>query len=321
LISGGAGFIGSHLAERLVADGYEVTILDDLSSGKMQNLEHIRQHSLGFVKADINDQSTVLRALDGVDVVVHLAAIVSVHKSIIDPALVNRVNFVGTQNVLECVRKRNVDRIVFASSAAVYGNPDSLPISEDAELCPISPYGASKLSAERKILEYQDEFGFDATILRFFNVYGPRSSSDGYSGVIAKFASRLSNYEGPVIYGDGLQTRDFVYVDDIVQAIVLATRQRGQSNKRMHSIFNVGSGSHVKIEDLASLESSLVLGDKILIPFDYRPAVKEDIRDSYADISRIKRELGYNPKVKLEDGLKKYLSWFLQSNPVPAPAF
>jgi nucleoside-diphosphate-sugar epimerase len=307
LITGGAGFIGSHLVERLVADGHEVAVLDDFSAGKDENLKQIGFDSLKLVKADINDRSPLLSSMDGVETIVHLAAIVSVQRSITNPAFTTKVNVGGTLSVLECARKSGVKKVVFASSAAVYGDSKLLPIKEEFELSPISPYGASKLDAEKKILEFQKEFGLDATILRFFNVYGPRSYGGEYSGVIAKFAARLSRHEGPVIFGDGQQTRDFVFVDDVVQALVLASEQ---NQTKLHSVFNVGSGSHVSIEDLATLESRLVLG-KVLIPFEYRSAIDGDIRHSYADISRIRKELGYEPKTNLEDGLKKYLSWLL----------
>jgi UDP-glucose 4-epimerase len=312
LVTGGAGFIGSHLAERLLSEEHNVTIVDNLSSGKIDNLKGLDTRSFKFVKADINDQEALLRALDGVDTVMHLAAVVSVHKSIVDPVFTSKVNVAGTMSLLECARKRGVRKFVFISSAAVYGDIKSLPIKEDSGLSPISPYGATKLEAEKRVLQFEREFGIDSTVLRLFNAYGPRSYGGEYSGVIAKFATRLSNYEGPIVYGDGLQTRDFVYVKDVVDAIIRASKPKPS---RLHSVYNVGSGKPVTIEDLALLESELVLGNNVLIPFDYRPPVIGDIRHSYADITRIKSELGFEPRTSLEEGLGQYIEWLVPTLP------
>jgi nucleoside-diphosphate-sugar epimerase len=310
VITGGAGFIGSHLAEKFLADANEVVVLDDFSSGKRENLARVDFNSLTLVSAGINDQDAVTKALDGADLVVHLAAVVSVQRSIVEPAFVSRVNVGGTQNVLECAVKKGVKKFVFASSAAVYGDARFLPISEDADLSPISPYGFTKLEGEKQILKYEEELGLDATILRLFNVYGPRSYGGDYSNVISKFAERLSRFEGPIINGDGQQTRDLVYVEDVVRALVLASKPKKNGHS---SIYNVGSGRHATIEDLAMLESKLVIGENVLVPLDYRPPIKGDIRHSYADISRIKSELGYEPRFGLEWGLKKYLAWYFPS--------
>jgi UDP-glucose 4-epimerase len=305
LVTGGAGFIGSHLVDALLQEGYEVTVLDDFSSGTESNLLMGQfSRSLNIVKGDINDEELVLKTLKDIEVVFHEAAIVSVARSIREPQFVNHVNVEGTLNMLRCAVRADVERFVFASSAAVYGNPKTLPISETAEKTPISPYGAGKLASEMDCLNISKITGLETVVLRYFNAYGPRSNGGPYSGVINKFATRLLQKEAPIIFGSGKQTRDFIYVKDIVKANMLAASFSNIEN----NVFNVGTGFPISIEHLAEIESNLILGKNIIVPFDYKPNLPGDIDHSYADISLITKELGFHPDFKVEDGLSIYLS-------------
>jgi UDP-glucose 4-epimerase len=313
LVTGGAGFVGSHLVDRLLDDGHDVTVLDDFSTGKIENLIRSKgSRNFKLIKGDVADGEVALKALTDIDVVFHLAAIVSVQKSIAEPKLTNHTNVEGTRNLLECAEKLSLKKFVFASSAAVYGDCQILPIPEDAPPSPISPYGKSKLQAELACLNASKRSGLDVSILRHFNIYGPRSVKEQYSGVIDKFADRLTAFESPIIYGDGKQIRDFVYVNDVTSAIISAGLSRSTRSK----IFNVSSGERISIEDLAILESKLLLGDNIIIPLDYRPAQPNDIRFSYADISRIRKELSFEPKFSLKEGLRNYLAWMYPTFPI-----
>lgn len=303
LVTGGAGFIGSHIVERLVREGCEVVVLDDLSSGRTDNIMGGGDSGrLEFVRGDICDEQSASRALSGVEVVFHAAAIVSVQRSISEPELVNRVNVQGTSNLLRRAAEAGVERFVFASSAAVYGRAAASPIPEGALLRPISPYGEGKRRAEELCLEARGDGGVASTVLRYFNVYGPRSTAGEYSGVIRKFAERLRAEKRPVIFGDGKQVRDFVNVDDVVSANILAATAPGAAG----AVFNIGSGRGTTIQELAELEARLMSGPGRRLPLEYRPAREGDIQYSCADISLARKVLGFQPKVTLEKGLATY---------------
>ncbi len=301
LVTGGAGFIGSHLVRRLVAEGFQVTVLDNLSSGHLGNLDCVSSE-VRFVEGDVRDPGVVGEAASGAEAVIHLAALIDVAESIEKPHLYLDVNVLGTLNVLEAAKRAKV--FVFASSAAVYGEPLSLPIEESHPLAPLSPYGATKVAGEALVQAYARVHGFRPVILRIFNVYGPRQSK-AYAGVVLEFAKRVMKGEPPIIYGDGSQTRDFVYIDDVVECFVAATKKQHVSG-----VLNVGSGKAVSIKELARKVAE-VLGKPNLEPV-YAPARPGDIKHSVASINKLKECLGYTPGVSLEQGLEKLSEYLLE---------
>jgi UDP-glucose 4-epimerase len=297
LVTGGAGFIGSHLVKALVKAGHQVRVLDNLSTGSIENLADVL-NAIEFVRGDVRDYGTVEYAVGGVDAVVHLAALIDVAESVEKPDLYFDVNVRGTYNVVKA--SKNVSTFVFASSSAVYGEPIRVPIPEDHPLMPKSPYAASKVSGEAFVQAFANQYGFRPVILRLFNVYGPKQSR-AYAGVIIEFIRRVSRGESPVIFGDGGQTRDFVHVSDVVEAIMLSLRNEGA-----RGVFNIGSGEGITINHLANLIlKSMNREDLKPIYALPRPG---DIRHSIADITRAKKELKYEPKIRLETGIKGLIS-------------
>ena len=296
LITGGAGFIGSHLVRALVRAGYGVRVFDNLSTGSLDNIGDLLD-AIEFVRGDVRDYGVVESAVRDVDAVVHLAALIDVAESVEKPDLYFDVNVRGTYNVVKA--SKNVSTFVFASSSAVYGDPIRVPIPEDHPLMPKSPYAASKISGEAFVQAFANQYGFRPVILRLFNVYGPKQSR-AYAGVIIEFIRRVSRGEPPVIFGDGEQTRDFVHVSDVVEAIMLSLR-----NEEARGVFNIGSGEGVTINHLAHLILKL-MGREDLKPI-YAPPRPGDIRHSIADITRAQRELRFKPKVKLEVGIKELI--------------
>ncbi len=301
LVTGGAGFIGSHLAKGLLDDDSTVTVLDNLSTGDMRNLaSSIGDEKLTMIKGDITSPTVVTRSLKGADSVVHLAAIASVPDSIRDPEKTYRVNVEGTKTVLESSAAAGVRKFVFSSSSAIYGDSRKLPIAESAPVSPLSPYASSKLKGEEMCKEYSNRFADGATILRFFNVYGPRQERSPYGAVIASFVKRLKAGESPEIHGDGRQTRDFVYVRDVTEAIVLAL-----GKKESGETYNIGSGRELSIMDLErAIRGALDLWK--IKPRFVEPR-KGDIRRSVADITKARTRLGFNPQNTLESGLREML--------------
>jgi UDP-glucose 4-epimerase len=298
LVTGGAGFIGSHLVDALLARGCRVTVLDDLSSGRMENIKvHLGNPDFRFVRGDVCDEGMVRDALSGVDAVIHEAAVVSVPTSIERPELVQKVNVRGTLNLLRASAELGVGRFVFASSCAVYGEQEKLPIKEDAEPRPLSPYAASKLAAEEVCREFH-RLGLCTVCLRYFNVYGPRQASGEYAGVMVKFMERLRAGQPPVIHGDGEQTRDFIHVEDVVEATLLTLERSGVNGE----VFNIGTGRETSINELCGLIVG-VSGRENLRPV-HGPPRAGDIRRSLADISKVRRVLGFEPKVLLENGIR-----------------
>lgn len=303
LITGGCGFIGSHIAEALVSQGRKVRLLDNLSSGHESNIEHLRGQ-LEFVRGDIQNRSEISKAMQGVSHLFHEAALVSVADSVESPRANHDINLTGTLNVMEAAREAGVKRVVMASSAAVYGNSPELPKREDMRPEPESPYAIGKITGEYILRVYAKLYGLETVALRYFNVYGPRQDpSSVYSGVISKFSDSLLNAECPLIFGDGKQTRDFVFVKDVVQANL----------KAMHSpelgggeVFNVGSGSESSLLDLLNILKSLSGSD--LRPI-FRAERKGDIRHSVADIALAREKLNYLPESTLEEGLGVLLKY------------
>jgi UDP-glucose 4-epimerase len=301
LVTGGAGFIGSHMVDRLVNDGYDIRVIDDLSAGRLDNIRgHLSAGRVDFVKGDIRDVSLVRKSVDGVDVVVHFAALTSVPFSVAHPDLVFDVNLVGTLNLIRACVQGGVGRFVFVSSCAVCGDPEVLPVREEHRPNPISPYAESKLLAERYCLGFQDRQLLRSVVLRFFNVYGPRQGMNDYSGVITRFIDRVRQKEPLVIYGDGSQTRDFVNVHDVVEAILASMKSSDSEGE----VFNVGSGKPTSINELAKTILELAGVD---LEIRYEKPRAGDIKDSYADISKAKKFLGYEPKISLRDGLRVLL--------------
>jgi len=247
LVTGGAGFIGSHLVDRLIANGHHVTVLDNFSTGKRNNLANVlRSKSLVITRGDIRRIHRLLPKLERVDRVCHLAAMTDVHASIRDQVLTSEVNLTGTLRVLETARKLGAQRVVFASSAAVYGSPSTLPITEDVDVVPISPYGASKAASELYCGSFEENHGIETISLRYFNIYGPRQASTQYSGVISVFARRLLRRLPLRIFGDGSQSRDFIYVADAVEATVAALEK-----PLLNRVFNIATGRETTILKLA----------------------------------------------------------------------
>lgn len=300
LVTGGAGFIGSHLCRGLVAQGHEVRVLDDLSSGKRANLDGV---PVEWVEGDIRDLDLLARAFQGIEVVHHHAAIASVAVSVNQPLLEQEVNLVGTLRVLEAARQAGVRRVVFAASAAAYGNNPESPKREEMRPEPASPYGLSKVAGEYYCRIYSEVYGLETVCLRYFNVFGPRQDpTSPYSGVISLFVRRLLLGQPPVIQGDGQQSRDFVYVEDVVQANLRASQVALAGGE----IYNIGCGRSTTIRELAGLLDQ-ILGAG-LEP-EFAPPRPGDVRCSLADISRARTGLGYAPAVGLAEGLERTLTW------------
>jgi UDP-glucose 4-epimerase len=297
LVTGGAGFIGSRLVRRLVEVGCVVRVLDDLSSGSMVNLSGL-DGSVEFIRRDVRSREVVYGAVKGVDAVVHLAGKTSVEESIGRPLEYNEVNVAGTLNVLDACVKEGVGRFIFSSSASVYGEPSELPLKEDSPVRPLSPYAASKLSAEHYVNVYHRVYGLNTVIFRIFNVYGCGQPLNDYSGVIAKFLGRIKSGKPPIIYGDGCQTRDFIYVDDVVDAFTMALNGDASGET-----FNIASGKPTTINELA--DTMIRLSGKSGLKPIHVEARRGDIRHSYADISKAVEKLKFKPKTTLEEGLAK----------------
>ena len=302
LVTGGAGFIGSHLVARLLGEGYEVVALDDFSSGQVGNIQnHLDHPSFHLARCDVRNLDDVSKAIKDVDAVFHLAAIVNVPQSIENPLLVNDVNVSGTLSLLKASLKENIKKFTYVSSCAVYGEACCLPINEEHPIRPLSPYGLSKFAAEYYCKLFHEIHGLKTVCLRFFNVYGPRQPAGPYSGVITQFASRLRRGEPPIIYGDGEQTRDFIYVKDAVEANMLVLQNPRCSGETV----NIGTGKPTTINDLA----------KVLMEMSGRTDMKPvyntyrtgDIKESYADIRKAEKVLGYKPRITLREGVRKLL--------------
>ncbi len=301
LITGGAGFIGSHLAERLLREGYKVRVLDNLTTGKTENLAAIAK-DVELEVGDVRDQPFVDYAVRDCDVVFHEAAIVSVPYSVEQPQETHDVNLQGTLNVLQSARKRGVKRVVFACSAAVYGEEPTMPKRETMAPAPVAPYGVEKMASELYLGAWSALYGVETVSLRYFNVFGPRQDpKSAYSGVISIFVDRALRGTTPVIFGDGSQYRDFVYVDNVVEANFLAATRPGVSGRA----YNVGCGAQTSLNDLLGMIGKAA---GTTLTATYQPARAGDIHASLADITRARDELGYVPKVSVEEGLARLVA-------------
>ena len=297
LVTGGAGFIGGYLVDFLLKN-HKVTIYDNLSTGSQSIVNASIKKGALFIKGDILDHDTLSKSSKGFDVMIHLAAKLDVAESVSHPEIVENVNVNGTINVLNCCIKNKIKKMVFASSAAVYGN-SSTAVTEKSETRPLSPYGTSKMLAENKIREMSKN-NLDCIILRIFNVYGKRQNKQ-YAGVISNFIENISKDSPLLIYGDGSQTRDFVSINDVVDAFDAAAAVKTNSS----GTYNVASGRSISIKELAKMFLD-IYGKKVGIK--YKPAKKEDIKYSQADITLAKKELEFNPKANLKEGLSDLIS-------------
>jgi len=305
LVTGGAGFIGSHLAEELVRRGDRVRVVDNLSTGKRQNLAHIPD--LEFIEGDLSDLDVARRAVDGVQFVLHQAALPSVPRSVQDPITSNRANIDATLNLLVAARDAGVRRVVYAGSSSAYGNTPTLPKVETMPTAPLSPYALQKLVCEQYCQMFTRLYGLETVTIRYFNVFGPRQDpSSPYSGVISLFISAVCEKRRPTIYGDGEHTRDFTYVANVVDGVLRAVRAPEASGE----VINVATAGRVSLNELFRAIRDLVGGDVEPIYAEPRAG---DVRDSQADISKAARLLGYEPSVPFEAGLEKTIAWYRAS--------
>jgi nucleoside-diphosphate-sugar epimerase len=303
LVTGGAGFIGSNTVDELVRRGHGVVVLDDLSSGKEDNLAEVRS-KITFMKGSITDIEAVQKAMVQADYVIHLAARTSVPRSVKDPIDTNRINVDGTLNVLVAARDNKVKRVVFAASSSAYGDTPTLPKSEDMQPVPISPYGVSKYVGELYAQTFGRCYGLENVCLRYFNIFGPRQDPDSpYSGVLSRFSTAFLDSAPPVVFGDGEQTRDFTYVENAVLANILACEAPGASGRT----FNVGTGHAVSLNQVLQMLQK-TSGKKL--ETKYESAREGDIRDSLADIRLAREFLGYDPTVFFEEGLERTYAWY-----------
>jgi UDP-glucose 4-epimerase len=301
LVTGGAGFIGSHLTEELVRRGHRVRVVDSLITGKRRNVAHIP--GVEFLEGDLAEPGVAERAVQGVDYVLHQAAIPSVPRSVEDPLTSHRANVDASLNILVAARDGGVKRLVYAGSSSAYGNTPTLPKHEDMPTNPLSPYALQKLVAEQYCQMFTALYGFETVTIRYFNVFGPRQDPGSpYSGVISLFAAALLEGRQPIIYGDGEQTRDFTYVANVVDGVLRAVEAPGAAGE----VINVATGGRISLNELL-LTMNRIVGSHLQAV--YRESRAGDVHDSQADISKAKKLLGYAPIVPLDDGLKHTLDW------------
>ncbi len=302
IVTGGAGFIGSNLVEGLVELG-DVTIIDDLSSGNLDNLEHLlKRDDVCLERLSVTDLERMKPHFEGIDCVFHLAAVSNISSSVADPLRTNEVNVKGTLNVLLAARDSGARKVVFTSSASVYGDTEEVPTTESALPNPLSPYAVTKLAGEYYCDVFSDLYGLETTSLRPFNVYGPRQDPNSqYAGVIPLFIRSLLEGEVPTIDGDGEQTRDFVYVKDVVRAFIQAIDHRAKG------VYNIAGGKGISINELFRQVSSILGVDVEPLHGEPRPG---DVRHSTADITRAKKYLGYEPEYDIRRGLEETIEWF-----------
>ncbi len=313
LVTGGAGFIGSHIVERLLKDGHYVRVLDNFSSGKEENLSFthdLRPTTYDLIRGDIRDYATCVRACDSIDYVLHQAALRSVPKSLTMPHEYNAVNIDGSVNILQAALKSKVKRVVLASSSSVYGNTTKFPEKETDLPLLISPYALTKLAVEHYSRVFSENYGLETVNLRYFNVFGPRQSlDDEYAVVIPKFIDCMLDDKNPPVHGTGKQSRDFTYVDNVVQANILAatTPYTLHPTPCISEVFNVACGADNSILDLVATLNKIM--DKSIKPV-FEPTRPGDVFRTLADISKAEKLLGYKPVIGFEDGLRRTVEWF-----------
>jgi UDP-glucose 4-epimerase len=309
IVTGAAGFIGSNLTDRLLELGAEVIGIDNLFNGRMENLEDaMKNENFQFYKADIRDLSFLLDISKDVNIIFHEAAFASVPQSVKMPENCNDVNVNGVLNILNAARKMDVEKVIFASSSSVYGETPGLKKNEEMRRVPISPYGVAKLACEAYMQAYHHVYGLKTTSLRYFNVYGPRQRDDSpYTGVIAIWFNRARNDQNLIVFGDGEQSRDFTYVKDVVQANIFAGEKDAPGE-----IINIGAGNPITLNNLGKLILKLIGKEHLKLEYtDPRPG---DIKHSFADLTKAKTILGFQPKYNQEEGLREYFKWYVKKN-------
>ena len=310
LVTGGAGFIGSHVVDRLVADTHQVRVLDDLSTGRLENLADVKDR-IEFVKADIRDRNAVNQACQGIEYVIHEAAWRSVPKSMADPVGYVDVNVLGTAILLDAAAKAKVKRLVCVSSSSVYGETSQAPMREDHPTRPVSPYATSKLIDEVLCGLYARAFGLETACVRYFNVFGPRQSLENdYAVVVPKFIFCLLRRESPPVYGDGKQSRDFTYIENVAEATIIASQTSGVSGE----VLNIALGEEHTVLDLLR-ELNAIMG--LSIPPAFKPPRPGDVLRTFADSSKAERLLKWKGRVKFAEGLRRTVEWFTAHPPKP----
>ncbi|HHL40649.1 MAG TPA: SDR family oxidoreductase [Deltaproteobacteria bacterium] len=309
LVTGGAGFIGSNLCEMLTGGGHRVRVLDNLFSGKRENLAAVAD-SIEFMEGDIRDERALKEAMEGIDYCIHLAAIGSVPLSVEDPATTHEVNATGTLNVLRAALAAGVRKVVYASTCAVYGDDPRLPKTEEMTPTPKTPYATTKLMGEHYCANFSDLYGLSTTSFRYFNVYGRRQDpASHYAAVIPKFITALLKGEAPVIFGDGEQSRDFIYVDDLNRANMLAAMAEEESGQ----VYNLGTGRSVTVNELFTVIRNCA--GRLDIEPVYGEERKGDIKHSRSDISKVRGRLGFNPRFDMERGLAETVRYYEETAP------
>ena len=305
VVTGCAGFIGSHLVERLLREGHHVIGIDNMRTGNQSNMASFSSHpEFSFIEADVCDPSLKSKLSSDIDLVFHLAAISSVTASIEDPILINKNNVTGVVNVLDIARALDVGRVVFSSSAAVYGNPEKMPIVEETPVNPLSPYAASKIAGEEYMKAFRETYGLETTVLRYFNVYGPRQAYSEYSGVISIFVNHAIRSEPVTVEGDGEQTRSFVYVTDVARGTILA----GEKPKANGEVINMSGLDLIRISDVArKINQAASSEESKIIHIDPRIG---DVRHSIGSMDKARSVLGFTPEMPLETGLNRTIDWY-----------
>jgi UDP-glucose 4-epimerase len=306
LITGGAGFIGSHLCEKYVEEGHNVLCLDNFMNGNIRNIRSlIHKRNFKLINGDIRDFDLLEKVMPEIDVIFHLAAQIHVDRSVVEPKITYEINVLGTQNVLEVARMYDVKKVINASTSEVYGSAQYAPIDEKHPLEAPHPYGASKIAADRMCYSYIQTYGMDIVIMRLFNVFGPRQKDIGYGGVISIFTRRVLNNMPPIIYGDGSQTRDYTYIADAVKAYDLAFNY----NKQINEPINFGTGVEVSILDLANLIITLSNKNNSLKPIHVESRIGE-VKRLIADATKAKKILGWSASYDFKKGLKEFFEWY-----------
>lgn len=311
LITGGAGFIGSHLCDKYVREGHTILCLDNFMSGNLVNIRHLLNYSnFKLINGDIRNFDLLEKIMRDVDVIFHLAAQINVDRSIIEPKLTYEVNVLGTQNILDIARIYDVRKVIYTSTSEVYGSAQYAPMDENHPLDAPHPYGASKIAADRLCYAYIQTYGMDICIMRPFNTFGPKQKDSGYGGAISIFVKRTLNGMPPIIYGDGSQTRDYTYIKDMVKGFDSVLNH----NEPIREPINFGTGREIKIVDLANEIIELCGRSSNIKPVHVEPR-PEEVQRLVAETSRAKELLGWEPEYALEDGLIQFINWYKNYKP------